>query len=173
MRIILLSIMLLGWLVAAQAAPIHPVTTQINLLSIQVVSSSESRGDEIYFNLTEFHHDRTVTHFAFPEPPSVWKSKDLAQVKPTLLWKQTIEQGQPLELMITLVEHDNPPWDVEDVLGTIKIHLRNNDGKLINNWVVEKTADIKTLETPQGNIKRVKFSGNHGDYIVDFQMTTS
>lgn len=170
-RVLWLSI-LIGWIVPAMAAPIKPIPVQLHLLSIQLVNTTERHGDELYFNITEFRHDHSVNHFSVPELPSVWKSKDLAQVKPLILWQQSIEQGKPEELVVTLVEHDTPPWDVEDVLGEVKIHLRNNDGKLISNWVAQTTSDIKTIETPNGTIEHVKFSGNHGGYIVDFQMTT-
>lgn len=146
---------------------------QLNLIAIKSIRASESQGDELYFTVTEFRRAHVVKHYSIPEFPAVLSSKALENVPKLKLWQQELAKDERIELLVTLVEHDNPPWDREDILGTIKVLLKNENGKLSVKWLETKNSEAFGKEKEQTSpIGRFLFKGEKGLYQVDFQIIT-
>lgn len=170
LRNILLALLLL-WVSPLSFA--NNIAAQLNLISLKGLHASESYGDELYFNVTEFRRDHIVKHYSIPEFPAVWSSKALENIPKLKLWEQELANNERVELLVTLVEHDNPPWDREDILGTVKVLLKNDNGKLIVKWLEATNSETFGKEKKQASsMGRFLFKGAKGLYQVDFQIIT-
>lgn len=150
------------------------VTPKIILSSIKQIHSQE-KSDEIYFlvsDLSAKHESFYTIPGNYPYFPSDrvpryrassalvshahWKENELSSVRNTVLWQRPLKAEEATEILISLVEADAPPWDLDDTLGTLKIKFINHDNKL------------KFIVTPYSNIKIKTLSKTKGraQYLV-------
>lgn len=139
------------------------------LKSIEAQKTSEKSGDEIYIDITQYSNMGGSKILRVPEQPLHWKSKDLSKVKDLKLWEGKVSEQEELKLIFSIVEQDNPPWDVDDLVGSALLEIENINEKLKYHWelpVFEDRVDQKML--PGENPKRFIMKGDNSSYIVDF-----
>ncbi len=113
----------------------------VKLTSIVVKKTSEKDGDELYFGINEYSNKKISSYTRMPAFPSYWKSQNLSQLKDQLLWHEKIQDGEAVQLVISLLEHDLPPWNLDDHIGTVKLLFRNDQGKIYYKWSIPNLRD--------------------------------
>lgn len=114
------------------------VKFSVELTSIEKIQASEQHGDELYFAITEYSSHGDATHTRVPSYPQRWLSKELEMVKDANLWEAVLESGESLEVILSLIEMDVAPWNVDDLVGTVKLRIQNKDGIIRSDWINNK-----------------------------------
>ncbi len=180
----------LVWALPAHAKLLHP---EVYLDKIIGHESGEKEGDELYLSVAEFHSDGTSqaytvpghfversTHYGSTFPPSpprhptlYWNSGQLSQISKLKLWDKPLMDGDAVEIVISLIEHDLPPWDLDDLIGTIKLRLRNEKGRLYVQWQKVGDDSAKPIEAKLSRTplkKTYTFADKHGKYDLELRL---
>lgn len=172
MKRVLLSFILLMLSLPIFADDFEPL---IILNSIEVNKTSEEYGDELYIVVTKFGADGSNTQYTIPEYPITWPSEAIHQIKDVHVWQGIVPVGAKDEIIIELVEHDVPPYNVDDSIGSIRIKLSNKDGKLNTTWEqnwheTDKNKTEVVLQPNKGVSESYTFKGEGGDYNLKFTL---
>lgn len=143
------------------------VSILLKLVDIKAEKTSEAAGDELYFDITQYPNLGRPRSDRIPLYPLHWVSNQLSQAKNVILWEGSLAEGESIKLILSLVEQDNPPWDMDDLLGSAELVLANYQGKLKKEWsipsfVTAKTVEMKKKASPQ----RYIFKGDNSRYDV-------
>lgn len=165
MRKLLLGICLLVCSVAVQAksSAIYPVLV---LDKITKVKTAEKYGDELYWVVTEFKSSGKNLQYTIPRYPVHWPSKALDSVKDLQLWRGKLPPGQSSIVYLELVEHDAPPFNIDDSIGSVRLVVKNDKGTLKVDW--QESENVKYKEVKDGSLvfEKLKFHGEGGEYLV-------
>ena len=145
----------------------HTTAVILMLENIEVVKTAEHlSADDIYVNITEYSSvDKPAMH-RIPEYPSHWLSKFASKIKQVSLWKKSIQDGESVELIISVIESDAPPWDVDDLIGSVKLKVYMEKGKLQQEWSIPN----KTIVKNEGERGHFVLSGDGAEYKVSFKL---
>src|SRR5690606_15255973 len=75
-------------------------------------------------------------HYEVPEFPLHWLSKYVDKLSNVLLWEKVVEDEQGVSIVLSLIERDAPPWNLDDLIGSVKLKLKNEKGKLTKEWSI-------------------------------------
>lgn len=151
-----------------RAGVLHP---ELVLNQIKQVQSSEAGGDEIYLHITEFQSSGKNRQYTIPNYPLHWPSDALDQIKDLSVWKQSLQVGDSVEVLVSVIEHDAPPWNTDDLIGTMKVHIQNKAGKLHYQWnLVEDGSAGQSTKLQPKLIEPFTFKGISGTYQLTFQL---
>lgn len=139
---------------------------QIKLKSMQVQKSQEKSGDELYISITEFPKGKRPQNFQVPQFPSHWLSNHLEKFQEVTLWQHKMKECEPMDLLISLVEKDMQPWDIDDSLGSIKLRLHCDQGKLRTEWI---PLNSKAQSIPKSK-DTFNFTGDESQYRLQFSV---
>ncbi len=158
---------LLFFFAVANAQSLHP---ELVLNKITQVKASEKK-DEIYLTITEFSSTGKNRHYTIPQYPITWPQAALPQVKDLSVWKNTLAPGESAEIVVSVVEHDVPPWNTDDLVGTMKLRLKNTNGQLQHEWAYMGSG-VRGMGTKlQTNLNQVfNFDDAEGEYKLNFQL---
>jgi hypothetical protein len=107
---------------------------QLKLIHLQAEALSEENGDEVYISVTKYSNLNPPEEFRIPSSPDNWFFKRLAEIKNVTLWQGNLIKGEEIKLMISITEQDFPPWDVDDLIGTLQVTLKEVKGRLVEEW---------------------------------------
>lgn len=133
----------------------------LKLDSIEKKDVQEERGDELYFNITEYSSVDAARHYQVPDFPTHWLSPYLENVKDVSLWKKSLIDGESVELIVSLVERDVPPWNVDDLLGSVKLKLKWENNKLQKQWSIPNEENTSFIDNETNEFA---FTGDDGNY---------
>lgn len=139
----------------------------LKLKTLEVVQQQEEGGDELYISVTEFPSKGKPLHYQVPSFPTHWLSKYLTNVKDIILWKKSSEACEPADLLITLVEEDLVPWNMDDSLGSIELKVECQNGKAVQKWV---TTDQRTANKLLDKEGVFTFDGQGAKYRAEFSL---
>ncbi|MAZ44639.1 MAG: hypothetical protein CMF48_05660 [Legionellales bacterium] len=160
-------------LLALFSLPVSAMPVKLVLDFIEVANTSETRGDELYFNVTSYGKDRDYDHYQVPSFPTHWFSDRLEEVKDVVLWEKDLEEGESVELIVSLTERDVPPWNIDDLIGSIKVKVMNDDDDLAYKWsLYADRGDTELLEQDDEN-NVYKMTGDDSEYTVSFTLYES
>lgn len=108
----------------------------VKLQKLEKLQPTEKAVDELYFSITEFPAQGKASHYQIPSFPAHWLSSHLANVKDVMLWQKTLQKCEPTEVLISLVEEDLPPWNPNDLLGSVQLKISCDNGKLVQSWSI-------------------------------------
>lgn len=147
--------------------PVHTTPVILTLEDIQVIkTAAHLSGDEIYVNITEYSSiDKPAMH-RIPDYPSHWLSKYIDKVKDITLWQKPIQDGESVELIISVVESDAPPWDVDDLIGSVKLKVYIEKGKLEQEWSIPNKAIVKS----EGEKGHFVLTGDGAEYKISLKL---
>lgn len=161
----------LFWILTFLILPIAHADENVRLIlkldTIEKIKSQEKRGDELYFSITEYSSLEKARHYQVPDFPTHWLSDHLDKVKDVTLWKKTLKNDEAVELIISLVERDFPPWNVDDLLGSIKLKLRWNNGELKKEWSIPNQAITHTVEEMSNSYR---LNGDGAEYLLKLEV---
>lgn len=144
----------------------------IKLERIQVLEPSEEGGDEIYFSISTFGQKVEPTFTRVPMFPIYWMSKHISKVKNVELWKGKLTEGASKQVVLSLVEQDIPPWNIDDHLGSVKVKLVNDKGTFRKTWSMPNYKDqteVHQINKDSFN-PTFKFKGSGGVYKASFKI---
>lgn len=159
-----------GLLMTALLLVANPVSAQdekmvIKLDVIEKIHAQEKGGDELYFSITEFPSKGRPSHYQIPEFPSHWLSEHLKGVQNVILWEKASKECEPVKVIISLVEEDLPPWNIDDLLGSIELNVKCENGKLATQWNIPNKENTAVI----GNVNNAfSFSGKNAEYHAIF-----
>jgi len=168
-KLVLFSFLVLyGFSIVGEAKERH---VELFLKSIKEVAASEETGDEIYLALTEYPSHGKYKHYTIPYYPLHWSSDVLPHVKDLKLWDGELADKHAVELVISAIEHDILPFDPDDLIGTVKLTLRNIDNKLQVAWKIpDPKKQEKEIKPESGTTKEYTFKGDNGEYVLTFEL---
>jgi len=157
-----------GLLICCQSFALlaQPIMVEVNLAKIERIQATEENGDELYFNVTEYSSLERPRHYQVPNFPTHWLSEHLKNVKDVNLWEKKLAQNEAVEVILSLVERDVPTWNVDDLIGYVKLKIRNNNGKMEHIWSVPLNADTALAK---GSQDKFVLTGDYGKYIIELK----
>jgi len=84
-----------------------------------------------------------------------------------LLWQGEIKEGHKVILIVSLMEHDSPPWDNNDLLGSFKLALINANGKLMYR-VGRMDEGLNSIQSVSKPITAMDFMTSFAHYRASF-----
>lgn len=169
-------IAILGLTLISTLAFAKDIKVGLQLVSIKPITLAEKRGDEIYFSVTEYTSEKKPgISTRVPEFPLHWLSKNLDKVKDIKLWSNTIKENAAVQLVVSLVEQDVPPWNIDDHFGSVKITLVNDKGELKETWSMPDYNDgTKVTRNNQDNLSpNFTFRAEGAEYKAKFKLITN
>ncbi len=139
---------------------------QVSLEQLKKIKSTESQGDELYFSVTEYSSIERPRTYLLPNFPTHWLSEHLSEIKDLALWQKNIDKNESIMLVISLLERDAPPWNTDDLIGTLKLKIYHEDGQLKHVWQI---PNHKEVEMTDKNKQQFIFSGDSGKYELDLK----
>jgi L-fucose mutarotase/ribose pyranase (RbsD/FucU family) len=145
----------------------YPLKLAVNLMEIKKLVTTESHGDELYFAMTEYSSHARSRHYLVPRYPTHWLSRHLQAVVDVGLWEKTLAVGESAEIIFSLIERDAPPWFVDDLIGTVKLRVRNHEGHLEKRWTMPNKKITEPLAQKSNTFV---MTGDEGEYHVTFKL---
>jgi hypothetical protein len=147
---------------ASYADAIH---AKVQLMGIELIKASEKHGDELYMTITSYPSTGQPSHVFYPEPPLYWPSKYLEKLEASQIWEKDLQPGDGITLVFSLIERDVPPWNTDDLIGEVKLKLRNESGKLSSEWSIPTRSKVGEIETgdadPDNLVANLHGDGGH------------
>ncbi|GAB4392479.1 MAG: hypothetical protein Tsb005_06680 [Gammaproteobacteria bacterium] len=157
-----------------QSVPSYTKTVSVVLHNIRLAKRDEHSGDELYLTTTAYTDKpkQRPEHQRIPRFPIYWISSHLEPLKNVPVWQGKLNDNENVTLIFSLMEHDAPPWDTDDLLGTVKLHLTNKAGVIESDWRLPNHADGKPLvvQTNAGEIEQFVFLADRAVYELGFQL---
>ncbi len=159
----LLALCVIGTQAFAQTQEIS-----VKLQTLEAVHPQEKRGDELYISVTEFPTQSNPRHYQVPSYPSHWLSKYASSIKDVVIWKKDLEGCEPVDLLITLVEEDFAPWNIDDTLGSVELKVKCVNGKAEEEWMIpDAKTTVKIKSEPNTTFQ---FKGENAEYHAVFKL---
>lgn len=131
---------------------------------------SEQGGDEIYISVVEYSNFGKSTYHRVPSYPTYWLSKHLPSVKKVRLWERDFQDGDAAQLIVSVVERDIPPWNVDDLIGSIKINVNQNDGHLSVEWDPNQYKNEAEVDQLDKDKPVFVLRGDNSNYKISFDV---
>ncbi len=149
----------LMFLSAAQAAENKKLI--VKLEAIERIQAQEQQGDELYFSITEYSTTGKASHYQVPDFPTHWLSDYLTKVHDVVLWQRPLEKDEAVELIISLVERDVPPWNIDDLFGSVKLKLKWEGAQLKKEWSIPNQSNTSRIDD---HVNAFSMTGDEGEY---------
>ena len=142
----------------------------IKLDVLEKIHAQEKSGDELYFTVTEFPEHKAPRHYRIPSYPTHWMSDYLKNVKNIILWQRSLATCEKTNVLISLVEADLPPWNVDDLLGSVEFKVTCDQGKMKTEWAIPNKENTAQIMNKEGAFA---FTGDHSEYHTIFTLDES
>lgn len=142
----------------------------IKLDVLEKIHAQEQSGDELYFSITEFPDKKAPRHYRVPSYPSHWMSDHLKNVNNIVLWQKSYPTCEKTDVLISLVEADLPPWNVDDLLGSVEFKVTCDQGKMKTEWKIPNKENTINILNKEGAFS---FTGDHSEYHTIFKLDDS
>jgi hypothetical protein len=164
----LLSMLILP---AAWASNKQIITPTVRLVSMKAIQTAEQRGDELYLSVTVYPSKGKPTHTQIPKHPLYWPSRKIHEVKNIKLWRHLLKPGEAVTIIVSLMEQDTYPWNTDDLIGSVKVKLRNNGGELESTWAMPNRIDspVRVL-TKYGEVEKFVLQSDQAQYEMYFKL---
>jgi hypothetical protein len=143
---------------------------QLKLIHLQGEALSEENGDEVYISVTKYSNLSHPEEFRIPSSPNNWFFKRLNEANNVTLWQGNLVQGEEIKLMISIAEQDFPPWDVDDLIGTLQVTLKEVKGRLVEEWripTMDGQPKIEDRGPVSGKGRRFILHGDNSRYEAE------
>ncbi|MGM9455282.1 hypothetical protein ACTAZI_18335 [Legionella bozemanae] len=134
------------------------------LNEIKVVREGEWLGDNLYFDISVLRLNQQTQYIRIPEFPLRWPSSKINVLKSKKLWSESIASGERIILIVSLMDQDSK-INPDDVIGVIRIELKNENGDLYARWRMPNQESAPKIGTIK-KIQKFEFSNDHGHYEV-------
>lgn len=153
---------------AATTAHTQPFCLRLSKVKLE---KSQEKNDEIYFLITSLHPQEKPTVQQIPTTPAAFNKTQLLAIKDIPLWQGKLEEKKAMTLLISTVEKDSPPWDLDDLLGVIKLEISNVDGKPYVSWSSKNSMKMqKPIALEKASQKVYKLHANQAKYTLELHL---
>ncbi len=167
-RLLLSGVLFFG--VTATTMAYAEEALQLKLVQLQAEALSEENGDEVYISVTKYSNLARPEEFRIPSSPNNWFFKRLSEASNLSLWQGNLAKGEEIRLMISIAEQDFPPWDVDDLIGTVQVTLKEAKGHWIEEWHIP-TMDGQPRIEDKGSVlgkgRRYILHGDNSRYELE------
>lgn len=118
------------------------IKPQLVLNQIKVEKQQERDGDELYLTLGARVDGESIQYIRIPAKPDHWLSRQIELVKNVSLWSEPLAEGQAVTVNIELNEADAEPLNPDDLLGIMRVRLKNEKGSLTVYWDIPNRTGI-------------------------------
>ncbi len=101
---------------------------------MKVITPTEREGDELYFDISIYQPNQPTQYLRVPAKPVTWSLKAVDNLKQVSLWSQPLQSGQSITLVVSLLDSDGSVLNPDDLIGSMRVDLKNEKGKLQTNW---------------------------------------
>lgn len=112
--------------------------TRLVLDHVNIIRTTEHGNDELYFDISVYHSNKTINHIRVPNPPLHWPSKLMEKASQLVLWSGSLQRGQSVTIMVSLMEADSSPLNPDDTIGSVRVTLTNQNDTLQAHWLDQK-----------------------------------
>lgn len=148
------------------------LTVNLTVANMQASKQQETKADELYFDIAEYTQKGLQQFYRVPEKPIHLLSTHLKKVNNFNLWHNTLKNGESTEVIISLIEEDYSPWDLDDLIGVVKLKIKNEKGKLVTAWSMPNTTNQGlVLTSKKGELRRFVLTDGKAKYQVDLQLS--
>lgn len=137
----------------------------IQLDSIAPLKKIAKSGNEIYVSISEFNSNGKNRYYTIPQSPVYWPQKSMDQISHFQLWQGKLPTGGATEVIISLIEKDTPPWNLDDLISVVKVKMINQAGKINYEWY----QDGKLISKEKSNVK-VLLKASNGGYEANLSL---
>ena len=153
------------------------VKPELVLNQIKVMKEQEGDGDELYLTLSARVAGESTEYMRIPAKPGHWLSQQIDLVKNVSLWSEPLAEGQSVTVKIELNEGDAAPLNAEDLLGIMRVQLKNEKGSLTVHWDITNRTGIdapkkraglvaETLSQESGKVQKFDMDNDGAHYEV-------
>jgi hypothetical protein len=147
------------------AANNNIIDSSIDLTAIKAIKTTEKHGDELYFDVLVYSSNSKPKHYRIPNHPFHWPSEITHKLSDLNLWQGKIKPNEAVTLIISLIEMDSPPWNTDDLIGSIRVRLKNDNGKLVTSWGMPNRVDPPTAVIGRnGRVEKFQLLGDNSNY---------
>ncbi len=165
MLIILMSFICLP--MCCYAAIHNEIKPLLFLHHINVIKASERDGDEVYFDVSVYRSNHAEQYFRIPEKPFHWVSQLVGKLSQVKLWSEPIKEGETVVIIVSLIETDASFIEPDDLIGVMRIKLKNEHGVLQARWTMPNHLEGPvTVPTDHNDIQKFDLRGEGSDYEV-------
>jgi hypothetical protein len=162
--------------VASTALPAKALSVTVKLSNIKVEKTVQKKGDELYFSITEYSSLGHSKENRIPVQPIHWLSQNVEKLAHVQLWQGSVQPGEEIKLIISMMEQDNPPWNPDDLIGNAELIIRNEQGSIKKEWkspIFEETDEVEMKgESVSKATQEFVFKGSKARYDVTFDVQT-
>ncbi len=183
-RLLMFGVMLLGS-VSVWAADKDNSGYQLflKLDSIKASDAAQKAHEKVYLNVLAYTEKldkmQPNRHYTVPDLPLTWHAQALEKVKAVPVWHDTLAAGDAAEVVISLAERNRPPWWTDNLIGSLKLHVKDDNGVLKIDWRQHDFANSspqaaghiqKTYKKNSGQVHyRFKGDGWYYDLILSIE----
>lgn len=166
--LVLLGVMFLSNLFAADNKAESKKTTlkpALILNHLKPVKLNEKSGDELYMDIGVYRAQKQGRFYRIPKFPKNWPSSHLDKIKKITLWSEPVKAGERVILIVSLLEQDITPMNPDDLIGSMRVDMKNEDGVLSVQWSIpNRSTGPVTILGEHGNIERFELLSDKGEY---------
>jgi len=164
--ILLAGVLALPGAYAVTAVSAEPeLTPSLIMNQIKVLTASERGGDELYFDISIYKANQPTQYARIPARPMHWPSQYLDKVQQVSLWSQPLKAGQAVTLIVSLIESDGSVVNPDDLIGSVRLALKNDKGALQTSWSMPNSL----AGVSQDAMQTFEMQGQ-GKYQVSFSL---
>ena len=143
------------------------VSTKLDLTAIKAVKTTEKHGDELYIDVLVYTSKGKPKHYRIPHYPLHWPSDITHKLHDLNIWEGKLQPNESVTILVSLIEMDAPPWDTDDLIGSIRVRLKNDKGNLITSWSMPNRVDSPTaIIGRNGRVEKFLLLGDNSNYEV-------
>lgn len=101
---------------------------------LNVIQAQEKDGDELYFDVSVYRANQAVHYLRVPAKPIHWPSQLMGNISQVTLWSEPLKAGETVTLIVSLIESDALPFNPDDLIGLVRVRLKNAKGVLQTHW---------------------------------------
>lgn len=109
---------------------------------IKMVKQGELLGDDLYFDISVLRVNQPTQYIRIPEFPLHLPSSKINTVKSAPLWSEPIKSGEKITLIVSLMDQDSKPLNPDDLIGLIRVELKNEKGNLQVQWSMPNQKSV-------------------------------
>ncbi len=145
----------------------HAQNWALWLNKIQILSDTDSFGDQIYFFILQKNNSEPVAYASMPEFPFSYTHENLPQFEPAILWQGDLKASNKVSLVLSLVDREALPWIADEVLGNIEVSIMPQAQGLEMNWVALTPSVHFDPNQTSPMEQRIYVEQNGGKYSFD------
>jgi hypothetical protein len=141
---------------------------EIWLDEIQIISEHDKMGDQLYFYVLENRKDQDLEDRTMPAFPFSYTKKNIKEFESVLLWRDEVAKNNQVDMTVSLLEREAPPWFQDDVMGIVSLNIKNDADKIKVKWKNEENCSIDS--TSKSDVKKITIQRDAGQYKIKLRV---